>query len=109
MYHSECRMLWSGMHAALQPRSSGTWAARKDKHRCTVHAQVDPARFGRVREALALRYANSNMSPGKHASYLRLRALKHVWHVDDALRELNALTLADVQARMLSFQPSWAH
>ena len=63
--------------------------------------QVDPARFGRVREALALRYANSNMNPGKHASYLRLRALKHVWHIDDLLAELNALSPADVQARIL--------
>jgi hypothetical protein len=64
-----------------------------------LHAQVDASRFGRVREALARRYANANMSPGKHAAYLRLRALKHVWHVDDALAELNALTPAAVQAR----------
>ena len=62
-------------------------------------AQVDASRFGRVREALARRYANANMSPGKHAAYLRLRALKHVWDVDAALAELNRLTPAAVQAR----------
>ena len=58
---------------------------------------MDPQRFDLVREALALKYANANMAPGKHAAYLRLLALKHTWHVDDALAELRALTPSTLQ------------
>lgn len=63
--------------------------------------QVDAHSFERMREGLVRKYANCNMAPEKHASYLRLRALKHLWHLDDTLCELKALTPADLQARFL--------
>ena len=59
--------------------------------------QVDAQRFDLVREALARKYANANMSPSKHASYLRLTALKHMWPVEDALAELRQLTPSALQ------------
>lgn len=65
-------------------------------------AQVDPHSFERVREGLVRKYANCNMAPEKHASYLRLRALKHLWHLDNTLHELKALTPADLQAGSLA-------
>lgn len=60
--------------------------------------QADSSSFDRVREALARKYQNANMRPDKHASYLRLRTLKHLWHVDDILLELKSLTPAALQA-----------
>ena len=60
--------------------------------------QADPQSFDRIREALVRKYENANMKPDRHASYLRLRALKHLWHVDDIHLELKALTPAAVQA-----------
>ena len=58
---------------------------------------MDAQRFYLVREALTRKYANANMSPSKHASYLRLTALKHVWPVEDALAELRQLTPSALQ------------
>ncbi len=60
--------------------------------------QADPQSFDRIREVLARKYQNANMKPDRHASYLRLRALKHLWHVDNILLELKLLTPAAVQA-----------
>jgi nardilysin len=60
--------------------------------------QIESSCFDRVRESLVRKYANSNMSPEKHATYLRMRALKHLWHVEDVLLELKRLTPADIQA-----------
>ncbi|CAL8470131.1 g9673 [Coccomyxa elongata] len=62
-----------------------------------VSLKADPQSFDRIREALVRKYENANMKPDRHASYLRLRALKHLWHVDDILLELKALTPAAVQ------------
>lgn len=46
------------------------------------------------------KYQNANMSPERHASYLRLRALKQrMWRMEDVLAELQALTPASVQVR----------
>ena len=70
-------------------------SAKKVKHSVM---QADPQTFDRIREGLARKYQNANMKPDRHASYLRLRALKHLWHVDDILLELNSLTPAAVQA-----------
>jgi hypothetical protein len=63
--------------------------------------QVEPHSFERVREGLARKYANCNIAPEKHATYLRLRALKHLWHLDDILLQIRALTPADLQASPL--------
>ena len=55
--------------------------------------QVDTeTRFTRVREVLVRKYRNANMSPGRHASYLRLRCLKATWAVEAVQAELEALT-----------------
>ena len=43
------------------------------------------------------KYQNANMSPDRHASYLRLRALKQMWRMEDVLAQLQALTPAYVQ------------
>lgn len=64
-------------------------------------AQVDPGSFVRNKEALVQKYQNANMSPDRHASYLRLRALKQMWRMEDVLAELQALTPASVQARRM--------
>lgn len=61
--------------------------------------QVDEGSFVRNREALVQKYQNANMSPDRHASYLRLRALKRMWRMEDVLSELQALTPAAVQVR----------
>lgn len=61
---------------------------------------MDPGAFVRNREALVQKYQNANMSPERHASYLRLRALKQrMWRMEDVLTELQALTPASVQVR----------
>ncbi|KAK9915769.1 hypothetical protein WJX75_003936 [Coccomyxa subellipsoidea] len=62
-----------------------------------VSLKADPQSFDRIREGLARKYQNANMKPDRHASYLRLRALKHLWHVDDILLELKSLSPASVQ------------
>ena len=61
--------------------------------------QVDEGSFVRNKEALVQKYQNANMSPDRHASYLRLRALKQMWRMEDVLAELQALTPAGVQVR----------
>ena len=49
--------------------------------------------------AAAMQYRNLNMRPPKHATYLRLLALKdRFWHGEAVLAELERLTAADVQA-----------
>ena len=65
-------------------------------------SQVEPDRFGPVHEALVRKYSNANMDPGRHATYLRLRALKHQWDVDAVLQQLQTLTLESLQ---VSFPP----
>ena len=61
---------------------------------------MDPGAFVRTREALVQKYQNANMSPERHASYLRLRAFKQrMWRMEDVLAELQALTPASVQVR----------
>ena len=32
-----------------------------------------------MKEALLRKYRNANMNVDRHATYLRLRALKHIW------------------------------
>lgn len=59
--------------------------------------QVDEGSFVRNKEALVQKYQNANMSPDRHASYLRLRALKQMWRMEDVLSELQASTPASVQ------------
>ena len=71
-----------------------------------VLAQVDPCSFVRNKEALVQKYQNANMSPDRHASYLRLRALKQMWRMEDVLAELQALTPANVQVCPDTPQPS---
>ena len=61
--------------------------------------QVDEGSFVRNKEALVQKYQNANMSPDRHVSYLRLRALKQMWRMEDVLAELQALTPASVQVR----------
>ena len=60
---------------------------------------LQPDSFARVKEALVRTYRNSNMKPLKHATFLRLYALKDLlWHPDVVLPELEAASLAEVQA-----------
>ena len=62
--------------------------------------QVDAERFARVQEVLVRKYRNANMSPSKHAAYLRLRCLKATWPVEAVLAELEALTPDALRARL---------
>jgi hypothetical protein len=49
--------------------------------------------FARVKEALVRAYANSKTKPAKHASYLRLRALRQrLWEADAVRGALEGLT-----------------
>lgn len=43
------------------------------------------------------KYRNANLNVGQHATYLRLRALKHIWDVDAVRAELEALDELSVQ------------
>ena len=62
--------------------------------------QVDAGSFARNKEVLVQKYRNANMAPDRHASYLRLRALKQrMWRLEDVLSELQALTPQSIQAR----------
>lgn len=55
--------------------------------------------FSRVREALVRVYRNAKTKPLKHATYLRLRALRrHLYESDDVCIELENLQPADVRA-----------
>ncbi|KAK9820983.1 hypothetical protein WJX81_000873 [Elliptochloris bilobata] len=66
----------------------------------SLPAQVEPERFGRVREVLVRKYRNANMAPAKHAAYLRLRCLKATWPVEAVLAALEALTLDALRAHL---------
>ena len=46
------------------------------------------------------KYRNANMSPSKHAAYLRLRCLKATWPVEAVLAELEALTPDALRVRL---------
>ena len=60
--------------------------------------QVDAGSFTRNKEVLIQKYQNANMHPDRHASYLRLMALKQrMWRLEDVLSELQALTPQSVQ------------
>ena len=59
--------------------------------------QVDEDSFGRVKEALLRKYRNANMNVDRHATYARLRALKHIWEVDEVLAELEGLQPSHIQ------------
>lgn len=50
-----------------------------------------------MHEALVLQYANANLTPERHAGYLRLRALKRFWDVDAVLHALKQLTAGGLQ------------
>ena len=53
--------------------------------------------FERVKEALVRQYANSNLKPLKHATWLRLRTLRHgMWGVDAVQKEVQAAEYKDV-------------
>ncbi|KAL3144870.1 hypothetical protein ABBQ38_001970 [Trebouxia sp. C0009 RCD-2024] len=63
-----------------------------------VSLKVDPARFDRVREGLLRRYKNANFKPDKHATYLRIYAIKQkVWPVEQVHAQLEALTPTTLQ------------
>ena len=63
-----------------------------------VSLKVDPARFDRVREGLLRRYKNANFKPDKHATYLRIYAIKQkVWPVEQVQAQLEALTPTALQ------------
>jgi secreted Zn-dependent insulinase-like peptidase len=59
-----------------------------------------PAAFTRVIEGLARKYRNANMKPDRHATFLRLAALKRVWAPEAVLAELEALTPAALAAAL---------
>ena len=48
------------------------------------------------------KYRNANMSPSKHAAYLRLRCLKATWPVEAVLAALEALTPDALRVRLLA-------
>ena len=64
---------------------------------------MDPERFARVQEVLVRKYRNANMSPSKHAAYLRLRCLKATWPVEAVLAELEALTPDALRVRLFTY------
>lgn len=65
-----------------------------------VGLKVDPARFDRVREGLLRRYKNANFKPDKHATYLRIYAIKQkIWPVEEVQAQLEALTPAALQGQ----------
>lgn len=65
-----------------------------------VSLKVDPAKFDRVREGLIRRYKNANFKPDKHATYLRIYAIKQkIWPVEEVLAQLESLTPATLQGQ----------
>ncbi len=67
-----------------------------------VNLKVEPDRFDRIREGLVRRYKNANFKPDKHATYLRLYAIKQkMWPVEVVQAQLEALTPSAVQGRRL--------
>lgn len=67
---------------------------------CGGWLQVPKEHFGHVKEALVRKYGNANLNVDRHATYLRLRSLKHVWDVEDVRIALEKLQPSDVQARL---------
>ena len=66
-----------------------------------VGLRVDPDRFERVREGLVRRYKNANFKPDKHATYLRILAIKQkIWPVEEVQAQLEALTPAALQGQL---------
>ncbi len=65
-------------------------------------AQVCAEDMARLKESLIRKYSNANMKPDRHAMYLRLQAIKHSWHVDAVLSELQLLTPEDIEVRLHS-------
>lgn len=61
--------------------------------------QVEAANFDRMKEVLIRKLNNANLNVDRHGTYTRLRALKHIWDVQDVLAELQTLEPAHVQAR----------
>ena len=94
---SRCtRMHASSCHAQLLH----TWSPSFDSRVMTrpLLVQVDAGSFTRNKEVLLQKYQNANMHPDRHASYLRLMALKQrMWRLEDVLSELQALTPQSVQ------------
>lgn len=69
-----------------------------------VSLKVDPDRFDRVREGLVRRYKNANFKPDKHATYLRIYAIKQkMWPVEQVQAELEALSPTALQGQSLTF------
>lgn len=65
-----------------------------------VSLKVDPAKFDRVREGLVRRYKNANFKPDKHATYLRIYAIKQkIWPVEEVQAQLESLTPAALQGQ----------
>ncbi|KAL0048825.1 hypothetical protein WJX82_000128 [Trebouxia sp. C0006] len=63
-----------------------------------VTLKVQPDRFERLREGLVRRYKNANFKPDKHATYLRLYAIKKkMWPVEVVQAQLESLTPKAVQ------------
>ena len=63
-----------------------------------VSLTVEPDKFDRIREGLVRRYKNANFKPDKHATYLRVYAIKQsMWAVEDVQAQLEALTPSAVQ------------
>ena len=56
-----------------------------------------------MKEAQILKYQNANLRVQGHATYLRMRCMKHMWDYDAVLAELTKLTLTDIQ---VIFPPS---
>ncbi len=65
-----------------------------------VSLKVHPDRFERIREGLVRRYKNANFKPDKHATYLRLYAIKQkMWPVEVVQAQLESLTPSAVQGK----------
>jgi nardilysin len=72
------------------------------------HVEENREAFARVKEALLLSYANANLSPLKHATWIRLRTLRAgMFKVDDVKAELEMADIADVVEHLNNlFSPS---
>ena len=65
-----------------------------------VTLKVHPDRFERIREGLVRRYKNANFKPDKHATYLRLYAIKQkMWPVEVVQAQMESLTPSAVQGK----------
>lgn len=67
--------------------------------------QIDEEQLARLREVLIRKFANANMKPDRHATYLRLLAIKHNWQVEAILADLKTFSLQDIQARAPALLP----